>query len=157
MGRYPLGSNLVQKGVRPLVKNLEVLNDFGQKVGQKVVPEGGPKVSRGVSDFGSGVQISRSLSKIGFLHGFGGFCDLGVRQNVMVFDHLFITFCGFSDPSGICHEFWIFWSGPVQKWSKSGSIWVPGGPKKGSFLNILVQNTTRATFKFSGKITVFRG
>ena len=45
MGRYPLGSNLVQKGVRPLVENLEVLNDFGQKVGQKVVPKGGPKRS----------------------------------------------------------------------------------------------------------------
>ena len=118
----------------------------GQKGVQKVVQKGG-----------RGSRFPDPLSKIGFLHGFGGFCDFGVPGGVMVLDHLFITFCGFSDPSGICHEFWIFWSGPVQKWSKSGSIWVPGGPKKGSFLNILVQNTTRATFKFSGKITVFRG
>ena len=43
MGRYPLGSNLVQKGVRPLVKNLEVLNDFGQKGGPKSGSESGSK------------------------------------------------------------------------------------------------------------------
>ena len=63
--------------------------------------DGGPKGGRGP-------RFPDPLSKNGFLHGFGGFCETGGLENDPVFFHFFSVFGRFWISSDICVTFGWF-------------------------------------------------
>lgn len=119
----------------------------------RTCPKGG---GEGVQKDGRGPRFPDPLSKIGFLHGFGGFCETGGLENDPVFFHFFSVFGGFWISSYMCVSFDRFWTDPFKSGPKVVHFGVRGVLKKCHFWTFWSKTLPELRLNFSVK-SVFLG